>query len=513
MLSVNANLDIHNSKGQTVLVLLVAGCLTLGMIVSSVIMAVTNYHTTLTLARENTRFISSLMAAEIGMVLVDLEGRLREIGTLIQTLSDVRPGEKQHQWDNLIHTIRAREPYAHGVVVTDAQGRVLAWNGPEAPPDILDTDYIRAHQNGGDKMFVGAPQRSLRQSNEWSIDISLGARDYRGELTHVVAIKVALEHLLRIFDDLGMPQDTNIMITNLDGVIYLIAPDAEELIGHTFTSIAKDKEKQSGEQSETYSNVSNIRGQKMLAGRTRVRHFPLQAFAAIPMDTALASWYRHALLYGGASVAMAFIVSTMGALLVRGQLKLNRQARELALAANTDMLTGALNRRAFMVAADREFAREKRSGAPLSCVMIDLDHFKMINDTYGHTAGDLTLNSAAQFIMSRLRESDLFCRYGGEEFLLLLPDTNQDGAAVVAEELRKGLAGLRLENTNKCFFITASFGVAEKLPADTSVAEVLIRADQALYRAKNEGRNRVCRASNSLATPKGDEAAKWSADF
>jgi diguanylate cyclase (GGDEF)-like protein len=145
--------------------------------------------------------------------------------------------------------------------------------------------------------------------------------------------------------------------------------------------------------------------------------------------------------------------------------------------------------------------------------MMDLDHFKMINDNYGHSAGDLTLNSAAQFIMSRLRESDLFCRYGGEEFLLLLPDTDQDGAAVVAEELRKGLAGLRLENTNKCFFITASFGVAEKQPADTSVVEVLIRADQALYRAKDEGRNRVCRASNASATPKDDEAAKWSEDF
>lgn len=502
----NAKLDIHDSKGQTVLALLAAGCLTLGVIVSSVIMAVTNYHATLTLARENTRFISSLVAAEIGMVIVDLEGRLREIGTFIQSFSDARPGEKKQQWDNLIHTIQTQEPYAHGVVVTDAQGRVLAWNGREDPPDILDRDYIRAHQDGGEAMFVGAPERDPQHSNEWNFDISLGVRDYRGELTHVVAIKVALEHLLRIFDDLDMPQDTNIMVTNLDGLIYLYAPGGDELIGHTIAPIAKYKE--SGKQSGTYSDVSNMRGQKMVAGRTRVSHFPLQAFAAIPTDIALASWYRHALVYGGTSVAMALVVSTMGVLLVRGQFKLNRQSRELALAASTDMLTGAFNRRAFMAAAHREFAREKRSGGPLSCVMIDLDYFKKINDTYGHTAGDLTLNSAAQFIMSRLRESDLFCRYGGEEFLLLLPDTDQDGAAVVAEELRKGLAELRLENADKCFFVTASFGVAEKLPADTSVAEVLIRADQALYRAKEEGRNRVCRASTILATPEGDEAAK-----
>ena len=247
MLSVNPNLDIHDSKGQTVLALLAAGCLTLGVIVSSVIMAVTNYHATLTLARENTRFISSLVAAEIGMVIVDLEGRLREIGTFIQSFSDVRPGEKKHQWDNLIQTIHAREPYAHSVVVTDAQGRVLAWNGPYDPPDTLDRDYIRAHQNSGEELFVGAPERDPQHSNEWSFDISLGVRDYRGELTHVVAIKVALEHLLRIFDDLDMPQDTNIMVTNLDGLIYLYAPGAEELIGHTIAPIAKYKE--SGEQS------------------------------------------------------------------------------------------------------------------------------------------------------------------------------------------------------------------------------------------------------------------------
>lgn len=126
--------------------------------------------------------------------------------------------------------------------------------------------------------------------------------------------------------------------------------------------------------------------------------------------------------------------------------------------------------------------------------MLDLDHFKSINDTFGHAAGDLALTAVAGLVRTRLRTPDLFCRFGGEEFVLLLPGTDQDGAVHLAESLRAGLARLELEMEGVCFTLTGSFGVAAVLASDASMEQPLARADQAMYRAKEEGRDRVRQA-------------------
>jgi diguanylate cyclase (GGDEF)-like protein len=123
--------------------------------------------------------------------------------------------------------------------------------------------------------------------------------------------------------------------------------------------------------------------------------------------------------------------------------------------------------------------------------MMDLDHFKRINDTHGHPAGDLALSSAARFAASRLRRADLFCRYGGEEFVFLLPGTDLAGAVALAESLRQGLSGLHLEMVSERFTFTASFGVAELHPDTPSLDDLLVRADRALYLAKLGGRDQV----------------------
>jgi diguanylate cyclase (GGDEF)-like protein len=159
----------------------------------------------------------------------------------------------------------------------------------------------------------------------------------------------------------------------------------------------------------------------------------------------------------------------------------------------TDMLTGIPNRRSIMEALDKEVARTRRHGPPMCVVILDLDHFKKVNDTWGHPTGDKVLQEAARVLRESIRSCDCIGRYGGEEFMLVLPDTTPEGAAVLLERCRAALAAtiIRAE-TGKTFHISASFGVVCNVKDMATDAAALIKlADEALYRAKEKGRNRV----------------------
>jgi len=161
----------------------------------------------------------------------------------------------------------------------------------------------------------------------------------------------------------------------------------------------------------------------------------------------------------------------------------------------TDPLTGAYNRRYFDQRLHEEAERARRSGQALCCMVLDVDHFKQINDVYGHAAGDAVLREMTQHIKAQLRTSDVMARYGGEEFAVLLTQTDIEAAHVIAERIRQTVARTRFvvaDGTDLA--VTVSMGVAT-LDADlqgASAATLVAAADTAMYRAKNGGRNRVC---------------------
>jgi diguanylate cyclase (GGDEF)-like protein len=157
----------------------------------------------------------------------------------------------------------------------------------------------------------------------------------------------------------------------------------------------------------------------------------------------------------------------------------------------TDELTGLVNRRRFFEAMEAEITRARELGRPLSVILADLDRFKRVNDRFGHPAGDEVLKEFARRLRAHSREVDVAGRLGGEEFALLLPETDLEGAAVGAERLRGSLSGSSLTlTTGEKLSVTASFGVAQ-LSVGQSADDLLRRCDLALYRAKAEGRNRV----------------------
>jgi diguanylate cyclase (GGDEF)-like protein len=159
--------------------------------------------------------------------------------------------------------------------------------------------------------------------------------------------------------------------------------------------------------------------------------------------------------------------------------------------AGIDALTGCLNRRALMKLAAHEVARSERSGLPLTVVVLDLDHFKLVNDTYGHAAGDATLCALVTLLQQRLRSVDVVARIGGEEFLLLLPDTDTVSGAKVVDGLRQAVETMQVEFEGHVIQTTISAGMTQGLPRNDTWTAMMNRADHALYQAKSNGRNRV----------------------
>ncbi|MDG4582791.1 MAG: diguanylate cyclase [Candidatus Competibacter sp.] len=176
-----------------------------------------------------------------------------------------------------------------------------------------------------------------------------------------------------------------------------------------------------------------------------------------------------------------------------------RVARFRALAAmiRQDSMTGLLNHISFKLQLETELARSQRAASPLTFAMIDLDHFKEVNDRYGHPTGDRVIKSMAKLLGKRLRKSDVIGRYGGEEFAVIMPDTALDAGCAILDQLREQFSGIRQISGEKTFTCTFSAGVATTLPgggASATMALLIQQADAALYEAKNRGRNQVRRA-------------------
>lgn len=182
----------------------------------------------------------------------------------------------------------------------------------------------------------------------------------------------------------------------------------------------------------------------------------------------------------------------VGERIVRYQKTLQAQQTQLEHLAREDALTGLANRRRFEERAREELLRAGRYQHALSVLLADLDHFKAINDTYGHSYGDTVLKEVGQAFVHHCRSSDLCARYGGEEFAILLPETQLPEAQLVAERLCTAVRNLTFTQTARAIQVTASFGIAcVDTVTPQSLEEIMEQADQALYTAKHNGRNRV----------------------
>ena len=177
---------------------------------------------------------------------------------------------------------------------------------------------------------------------------------------------------------------------------------------------------------------------------------------------------------------------------VKKELHIQDMMDELKLLASTDPMTKLYNRRYFTKTSKHILDLAKRNAQEVSIIMLDIDKFKRVNDTYGHDIGDKVIISLADELISNQRKSDIVCRYGGEEFVILLPNTPIDGAITTAENIRKNMENIVLDLTDDILKFTVSIGVSYVNKDENNIEKALKRADEALYDAKENGRNQVC---------------------
>ena len=184
---------------------------------------------------------------------------------------------------------------------------------------------------------------------------------------------------------------------------------------------------------------------------------------------------------------------------VRDLVELEHEKCDLFELATIDPLTKALNRRAFMRFSERELARFKRDNGRLSVLMLDIDHFKQVNDVHGHASGDKVLSKMVSIASNVLRQEDLIGRLGGEEFAIVLVDSDAMSAAAVADRIRQAIKQVKFPSETGPFNVSVSIGVSEPLFNEVSIIDALERADAALYNAKRNGRDRVEIATDNVS--------------
>lgn len=260
---------------------------------------------------------------------------------------------------------------------------------------------------------------------------------------------------------------------------------------------------QSFDTSRSWNSYSGSTGDAVF-GISNVEQMPFYVVSGRSDAAILADWYKHLLQLFVAAVCLVALLAYS----TRAYLQLGRQREAMARLACTDPLTGLYNRRHFFEAGEREIERSRRHNQPLSLLIIDADHFKQVNDQFGHQAGDQLLREVTRIIRDTLRTSDILARYGGEEFAIILPQTSRPGAFQLAERLRAAVAAIKLDaatgrgpregGSHGVLQVSISIGVTQ-LRDDDSMDTLLDRADNALYKAKNEGRNRVVDADQLSA--------------
>ena len=319
---------------------------------------------------------------------------------------------------------------------------------------------------------------SLMKNQEGRAVTIGSARDITRQKEELAKLEASRHELQSIFDQLP----DVFYRTDMQGIITMISPFCFKTIGYS-------QEEMLGTPMAGYYKTPEDR-QKIVQAITKGSGKAIQVEAALKHKDGSTIWVStNAFVRLDEKGKPSCIEGVARDISAR-----KRMEDRLTTLSRTDSLTGVYNRQYFMDQSEEVIKVMRRYKHPASMMLADLDHFKSINDRYGHHAGDLALNAFVQVCRETIRESDIFGRMGGEEFAITLPETPLQSAAVLAERIRKATAEMDITLDGQTIKLTVSIGLVELSAEDQSLKAILHRADQAMYQAKEKGRNRVVTA-------------------
>ena len=367
--------------------------------------------------------------------------------------------------------------------------RYIPDHGQAYQINVSDRDYFQAQFDEKTRgLFVAKPVVS-RVTGKLGIPISVPVARAGGDVA-VIFAAIELDRIAGSFEAERIKPFGTIGINRLDGIFIFRSPMNENIIGSSLAQSWAWKTHLGVSPKGIYqSERSPIDGRPRLVSHARVPDFPLVVSVTAAVDDLLGDWRQHTLALVSVTLVVSLFCLLLGFVLLRAMGNEEQARHELEQLMLTDPLTGVGNRRLLRLRLADEILRADRFRRGLTAVFFDLDHFKRINDSYGHDVGDAVLIQVAASLGSSLRQSDLVARYGGEEFVMLLTETRLDDALTLVERMRNTVAELQIPGLPGR--ITLSAGLAQWREGEHGDA-LLRRADQALYRAKEAGRNRSC---------------------
>lgn len=386
--------------------------------------------------------------------------------------------------------------YKGDLVIIDRDGTIVADSTSLQPrqDNFSDREFFQAHQQKNSlDLQVGPPFKARWGFKDWCITFSRRLPSRDGSFVGVASAAMRLAYFKQLFRSLDIGKSSSVSLINNDGLMLARQPetDGRDYVGEDF-SHTPNFQRFLAEGSGHFVAPSTLDGVKRLYTFSRVGELPLIVVVAQSLEEVYGAWSRNAAMISAVTALLCMGIFGL-ALLLNRQLRLRQVAEhELAMLALTDSLTGVANRRRLDQALNHEWARGARTGQPLSVLMIDVDHFKAFNDRHGHHGGDEALRDVARtLLISARRPGDLAARYGGEEFVVVLPETALEGGRLIAEQIRQAVEQLPPFPPDTAP-VTISIGIATQVPMHGErLASLLTRADQALYQAKHNGRNRV----------------------
>ena len=391
-----------------------------------------------------------------------------------------------------------KESSFHDIIVTDRDGNVIS-SAPTSMKNISNMENFQWHQqNDSEEMYIGHFQASSQ-----AIFISIRVNDINRQFAGIVSAAISQKIIAGAYSDLNLEEGSTIVLLRQDGSYIFRFPEvnSDERVEKFYRSHPAIAKVAAGDIAGTYEKLSEVDGVLRLGAFRLMKGYPLVILATTSKAAAL----QEVLVLKKNYQYMAMVISALILLSLsvalwqmysqrRMTLALKEKQAQLEYTSQHDNLTGLFNRHFLQSVVEKEIAYADRYGTPLSMILFDLDHFKKVNDTWGHPIGDSVLKKTAEIAKGLVRESDIVARIGGEEFIIILPNKDDSDSLVVAERIRMAL---EKNKHNLVGQVTASFGVVRRTRSEPFL-RCYRRLDEALYRAKQEGRNRVVEATNRI---------------